>query len=381
MQYQHHPAPRRHERFEQFYLILRDLHIRAVDPLRFRIFVQPRKKQRHVRLRGKPLRFAEQFFVVLSVSLEAAAEENRGKTALFQFLRSRCQHDRIHDGRPRSLIPRTEGKIADHRDALPPAQRQRSVVFQQHRALFRRLFRQFVMRFFIEVFNLFLLRKFRKRQQPLYAFVQKTLFDLPLFQRRKYVLHAVPASRHLQFVAAFQTRHAVVAPRPIRYHYPSEPPFSPKDIFHQMRVFIGINSVQFVVRGHHAFRPAFPDGDFKTLQIQFAQGAFVHDRIARHPTILAVVRRKVLYARRHVFALDPAHVCRRHFSRQVRIFRIIFEIPPAERIALDVQPRAQQYVHVHRRGFFTQRFPDPFAQLFLPRTRRRRRRRKTRRRQ
>ena len=330
---------------------------------------------------GYSFRFLQQLLILLSISLESAAIIYRRKFALFQLLYRRRQHDRIHDRRTRSLIPRLECEIPHYRYFLPPFQRQDSVVLHQYRALLRCFLRKLVMRFLVELLHFLIFREFRKFQQSLYALVQQAFLDFPLFQRDEYVLDSVFTARHLQFVSAFEARHSVVASCPVRHHYAREPPFPAKDILHQVRVLVRKDSVHFIVRRHHAFRSAFLHRDFKAAKVQLTQSAFVHDRIARHSAVFTIIRSKMLHARRHSLALDSAHVTRRHFSRKIRVFRIIFEVPSAQRVPLDVQPRAQQHVHVHRRRFFPQRFSDSFAQLLVPRTRHDRRRRETRRRQ
>ena len=146
-----------------------------------------------------------------------------------------------------------------------------------------------------------------------------------------------------------------------------------------MRVLIRKFAVHLIISRHYAFRSTFLHRYFKAAKINFPKRAFVYDRIARHAAILAVIRRKMLHARRNPFTLDSAHVSRRHLSRQVRIFRKILEIPSAERISLDIQPRSQQHVYVQRSRFLAQRFADSFAQLLVPRTCHDRSRGKTRR--
>ncbi len=94
--------------------------------------------------------------------------------------------------------------------------------------------------------------------------------------------------------------------------------------------------------------------DFKAGDVNFPQGALVHDGVRCHPPQLLGVGGEVFGAGGHAIFLDAPDVSRRHFTRQVGVLGEILKVAPAKGAALDVQPRPQQDTHVLGRGLNSQ---------------------------
>ena len=177
---------------------------------------------------------------------------------------------------------------------------------------------------------------------------------------------SVFAGGHLQFVSDSDALHAVVAARPIGDHHAVVSPFSAQDLPHQMRVFVGVHAVEFVVGGHHRFRLALLHRDLEAGQVNLPKRPLVHHRVNHHSPFFLIVRGEVFEAGGNALALDAAHIRRRHLAREVRILRKILEIASAKRIALDVESGSEQHVDALRRGFLAQKLAHSLAQFLVP---------------
>ncbi|MPN22396.1 hypothetical protein SDC9_169779 [bioreactor metagenome] len=76
------------------------------------------------------------------------------------------------------------------------------------------------------------------------------------------------------------------------------------------------------------------------------QRARIHHAVRTHAQVFLVVAGEMLEAGAHARPLYAADPCLSHFARQIRVFREILKIAPAERITLDVDPGAQHHLHI-----------------------------------
>lgn len=88
------------------------------------------------------------------------------------------------------------------------------------------------------------------------------------------------------------------------------------------------------------------------------EGALIYLGVAAHAQCLLAVGGKVLHTGGHALALEPVHIGGGQLPRQIGVFAEILEIAPAQRAALDIEPRAQQHTHV----FCLALLPQGFAQ-------------------
>ena len=108
------------------------------------------------------------------------------------------------------------------------------------------------------------------------------------------------------------------------------------------------------------------DGNFKPGQIDFPQGALVHDGIRSHTPRFLTVDGKVLRAGGYALGLDAPNISLRQLAREIRVLGEILKAAPAQRVALHVKPRSQHHRHFLRSGFLAQGCADFLAQRGIP---------------
>ena len=113
-------------------------------------------------------------------------------------------------------------------------------------------------------------------------------------------------------------------------------------------------------------------GDFKVGEVDFAERAFVHDRVGGHASQLRVVGGKVLRAGGNAVCLNAADIARRHLAGKVRILGEILKVAAAERTAFDIQTRAEQNAHILRSGLCAEMLAELLAKRRIPGVRHRR---------
>ena len=379
---------------EHLALIGGDLHIHAVDTFRLADLVQAHEEDDLVRLAGKFHRLFREFAAGLAVALIALRVADIVDGIFADAVDDVVQLGRVDDGRAGALVARVLGEVADHADLFILGERKCVVfVFQKHHARFGALFSKEMVLLFIELLRRSLdglVRAQDEVEQAVEQFVDDifvqlavldALFDrlilsgifldvlgdgIALGESLFHVVRAVTAAGHFQLVAGDGALHAVIAARPVGDGDAVVPPFAAEDVLHQVHILVGVGAVELVVRGHDGLRLALIDGDLKPGQVNFAQRALVDDGIDDHAALLLVIAREVLDAGRDPLLLNTAHIGRRHFAGEVRIFREILEVTSAQRVALDIHAGAEQDVDVHRRGFLAEIFAQLFAELGIP---------------
>ena len=108
------------------------------------------------------------------------------------------------------------------------------------------------------------------------------------------------------------------------------------------------------------------DGDFKPGQVNFPQGALVHDGVRSHTPRFLAVDGKVLRAGGYALGLDAANISRRQLAREIRVLGEIFKAAAAEGAALGVQARPQQNGDLLRGGLLAHGPADFLAQRRIP---------------
>ena len=107
-----------------------------------------------------------------------------------------------------------------------------------------------------------------------------------------------------------------------------------------------MGAIDLVVGAHHRARAAFFHADLKTLEIKLTRRALVQHAVAHIAEILTVIDRKVLRACRRSRALHTIGKGSGHLAGQQRIFAVIFEVSAAARVALQIQRRPEQHLHI-----------------------------------
>ena len=183
--------------------------------------------------------------------------------------------------------------------------------------------------------------------------------------------------RHFQIGPGFYGLHMVIGSAPVRDDKSVVSPLAAQDILQEVHAFVGIFAVHLVVGGHQRAGMAVPDGDFKPCQVNLPQSALIYDCIHGHPPLLLGVHGKVLETGKAALALNAFYIGGGHFAGQIRVFREILEIPPAERASLDVHSRAEQDMHAQAFRLLSKGLSDLLAESLIPAVRHGGRRRET----
>jgi hypothetical protein len=173
-------------------------------------------------------------------------------------------------------------------------------------------------------------------------------------------------ARHLQIEAGGDGLGGLVHRPPIGDHHAVPAPLVAQDLGQQQLALGGEGAVDLVVGAHHGLRLALADGDLEAPQVDLAQRPLAHPGIDRHPTVLLVVDREVLEGGADALALDAAHEGAGDPAGEQRVLAVVLEVAPAQRMALHVEPRAEQQGHVLRPRLGADRRPDPLDQLRVP---------------
>ena len=131
--------------------------------------------------------------------------------------------------------------------------------------------------------------------------------------------------------------------------------------------FLGVFSVEIVIRRHDSPWIGLPDTDFKSLQVKLAERPFAHAGVAVETVGLLVVCCKMFCGSSYTLGLDPVNKCRSYLSAQYRIFLKILEVPAVERIPQQVHARAEDDVAPHVETLFPDGFPKSINQVLVPR--------------
>ena len=166
---------------------------------------------------------------------------------------------------------------------------------------------------------------------------------------------AAPDARHdgveLLFLARLQ--HVVAGPhllgtvlaaKPVGHHRAFVAPLIAQDGGDEVFALRGVDAVDVVVGGHHRPGLRLLDGNLEALQVDLAQCPLRNLCIVVHAVRLLVVGGKVLDARAHAVGLHTVDVGGSGLAGHQGVFRVVFEVAPAERAAHDVEGRGQEHV-------------------------------------
>ena len=175
-------------------------------------------------------------------------------------------------------------------------------------------------------------------QQLLQPGVHVCFGDLAGLHRFHQLPDGVPAGGgHFQRRAVLYAEGVVVAAAPVGDHCAVKAPVPAQDIHEQVGVLVGVGAVDKVIGGHDGLRLRFLDHHLEAGQVNFPQGALVHDGIRGHAAQLLTVHRKVLGTGGNAVFLDAADVGRSHLTGKVGVFREILEVAAAQGAAPGVQ--------------------------------------------
>ena len=370
-QQHHHVGVCRRHSCQQFQLVLCQLHVGAVDALALLDLVQTHAQQHHVGVLCQPHRLGFQCLIGLALPVKALGVADAVQAALGKAVQKGIHLDGVDGAGACTLIAGRLGKVADDRHLFPFCKGQQAVfVLQQHDALGSSPACQCVVGVGIELAGCGVHRRLggeHQFQQLLQPGVHVRFGDLAGLHRFHQLPDGVPAGGgHFQRRAVLYAEGVVVAAAPVGDHCAVKAPVPAQDIHEQVGVLVGVGAVDKVIGGHDGLRLRFLDHHLETGQVNFPQGALVHDGIRGHAAQLLTVHGKVLGAGGNAVFLDAADVGRRHLTGKVGILREILEVAAAQGAALDVQAGAQQHRHALCRCLFAHGCAHSLAKLRVP---------------
>ncbi len=128
----------------------------------------------------------------------------------------------------------------------------------------------------------------------------------------------------------------------------------------------GKSAVDVVVGSHDGPRVALLDCNLEIPQVDFAQGTYRNPCVKVKSVEFLVVSRKMLDGRPDSLALDSTDVAGGYLASQQRVFGIIFKVPSAQRIALDVDAWGKKNVHPIFKNLVADGFTDFLDKRRIP---------------
>ena len=125
---------------------------------------------------------------------------------------------------------------------------------------------------------------------------------------------------------------------------PSKPQSSRRTRGQERGALRRVGAVHLVVGGHHRPRSRLLHHDLEAPEVDLAQRARGDPHVDHVAVPLVVVGDEVLHRRPDPLGLHAVHHGRRHPARQERVLRVVLEVPPAERVAVDVERGPEEHV-------------------------------------
>mmetsp|Transcript_24754 Transcript_24754/g.74957 ORF Transcript_24754/g.74957 Transcript_24754/m.74957 type:complete len:559 (-) Transcript_24754:259-1935(-) len=361
--------------------LLGEAHVAPVEPLRLELVRQAGEDDRRVRAARRRHRLVDERVVERRVPrLVPRRVHQRAATALdggSERVERSVESVRVDLRGARALVPRRRREPADerHPPAARPERQQLPVVLEQDRRLGGGAARERVVaRVHLLALLLGGVRRLGRvalqvqRHHPRRRAVQHALLQRARPHGRRYP-RVVDAGRrgHLEVDAGEEALDAVGDRAPVREEEPLEAPLAPQQRVVQPVVLRALLAVEPVVGAHDCPRLRARDGRLKGGQIDLPQRALVDLRVDRHAVGLLVVGRKVLDRRAHPLTLHALDKTRRKLAREQRVLGKVLEVPAAERVALDVDARAEQHAHAQREALAPERLAHQHCQRRVPR--------------
>ena len=121
-------------------------------------------------------------------------------------------------------------------------------------------------------------------------------------------------------------------------------PFAPQNIGDQLIVVVAPNAVDQIIAGHEAQGVGFLYADFKALEVDFPLCPLGQPGVALVAAGFLVVAGIVLGAGGHALTLDTPHHGGGDFAGEQGVFGVVFKVPSAQGVAVDVHAGAEQHL-------------------------------------
>ena len=133
---------------------------------------------------------------------------------------------------------------------------------------------------------------------------------------------------------------------PVTHHNAGVTPLAAQNCCNKVIIAGRPVTVQRVIGCHNGAGMPLFDGNFKAAQIDFPQSTFRYNRFNEVTPVLLIVRCKMFDGSGYTPAVHPAQLSTGHFAGQQRIFREILEVAAVQRMAVNVDARAKQRIHM-----------------------------------
>ena len=191
-----------------------------------------------------------------------------------------------------------------------------------------------------------------------------------LLHRLHDVLGLCGIARHHQVVAGSHLlfgRQLGALAYPVGHHDTLVAPFVAQHGGQQVFVALGIDPVDEVVRRHQRPGLAAADSHLEALQVELAQGSLAQALVSPGARRLLRVDGKVLGRDAYALALYALDDRRAYQSRHDRVFRVVFEVASAERVAVQVHAWSQHDVDTIFQRLVADGLSHLFHQVGVPR--------------
>ena len=360
---------------DQVDLVLRNAEMLAVKTFCLAFLVQSEEKQNHIRTAGKIYGLFFHSFVFLAIALITAYNSSHRDSAGLQHVLDGIYFCGIYHGRTCALVSWVKSEVTDYgclnlrsnrKDSVLIFQKNCTVLAGKTCQLVVLLMKGFLVCHFFIMLCILGGGKYQIKKL-VYALVNVLLADLAAFYAGKKLSCCIKSrSRHFQGRTVLYTERMVVRSTPVSDNRAFEAPLVTENVFQQMLVFVGVNTVYLVVAAHNRFRATLFDGNLKTGEVDLTESSLIYHCVHCHTAKLLAVYSEMFCAGCCSCALHTADKSSCHFSGKIGIFGKILEVTSTERISLNVQSRSKKNVYVFFHGFFTKGNAYPLLQLFIP---------------
>ena len=322
-------------------LVVRQLHIGAVQTLALLDFIKAQAEQNHVRLGSQRGGLSLLGGIGLALPVKAGGKANAVQAAFLETFEEGVHLDGVDRAGACALIAGCLGKVTDNGHAGTGGQRQQAfLVLEQDGALCGSAACQRMVGVGVKltavIFHSGVGVK-NQRQQLIQTGVNVRLGDFAGLHGLQQLADGIPAGGgHFQRRAVLYAQRMVIAAAPVGDNRAVKAPVLAQDILQQMGVLVGVGAVDEVVAGHNGFGMCLFDNNLKAGQVQLAQAALVHHGVGRHTAQLLAVDGEMLGTGGDTLGLDAAHIACGHLAGEVGILGEILKVAAAKRAALGV---------------------------------------------
>ena len=158
------------------------------------------------------------------------------------------------------------------------------------------------------------------------------------------VLYLLRVSGHHQVIACMHLCFGIAHTGPVGHHYSIESPFTTEDGGEGIVTLLHELSVDLIVRRHDGPRLRFAHHDLESAEIDLAESLNGESFIYFGSVRLLGIDGIVFGTRADTLGLDSTHHSGTDLTGEDRIFGVVFEIPSAEGIAMDIHSRTENDV-------------------------------------